>query len=477
VVALDYNFNGVLDELSKETEITGMVKEYFFLFLMICLLSITGCQSINVDADVTRSSTQPLTPTENTFYLSPSDTPTDPSNETLTVTVTPTVKPTNITYLTVGPSKTTGSVPICQGNGKVLPKPDNFSIDGTIVYHTYDMFSGLYTYGGNPLHQSQLPVDQSNSYEVFGFSPDGKWLAYMPIPPGAFEQLWEREFKWEYFDLFLLSDSREKIEHKMDFSKFNLNMPKDEFSQQGPLGNVWINDHLIYTNLMSVTKEKSDITGFHSHYPAVFDPFSGTWYQELIAEFPDEGISKIAFSSDLSRALYYKPPNRIVLWNLSGKEVIWENNDLISSVSSLELKWSPDDSMAIIANRYKKIPGIFEFYLMTRNGEINRIIANSNYPTQDFYPIYIEWSPDSRLIAMSNFNEVYIYDVGKDSYLFVCPFNSPSNMIWSPNNRYLAMGEGFESLRILDIENGNVIELIPYGIPVGWSATFPTDWP
>jgi WD40 repeat protein len=259
-----------------------------------------------------------------------------------------------------------------------------------------------------------------------------------------------------------------------------LGLPRDKYSQQGPYDNIWINDHLIYTNLMVITKEKTELYGYRLHNPAIFDPFTGTWHQELIEALPDDDISRIAFSSDMQRALYYKAPDRLVLWNLMENEAIWEYQKSIRSVSSIEIKWAPDDSMVLIANMNKENTRDFEIFLLSRDGKVEQKIASRNYPIQRFYPIYIEWSPNSRFVALSSHelfdNEVYIYDVNSKGYLYRCPFNSPGNMVWSPDSRYLAMGEGYESLRILDIEKEEVIELIPFGIPAGWSATFPVDW-
>jgi len=183
----------------------------------------------------------------------------------------------------------------------------------------------------------------------------------------------------------------------------------------------------------------------------------------------------------MQRALYYKAPDRLVLWDLTENEAIWEYKKSIRSVSSIEIMWAPDDSMVLIANKSKENPMDFEIVLLSRDGRVDQIIATRNYPALDFYPIYIEWSPNSRLISMSNNklfeNEVYIYDANNKDYLYRCPFSNPGNMVWSPDSRYLAMGKGYESLRILDIEKEEILELVPYGIPVGWSETFPIDWP
>jgi hypothetical protein len=50
-------------------------------------------------------------------------------------------------------------------------------------------------------------------------------------------------------------------------------------------------------------------------------------------------------------------------------------------------------------------------------------------------------------------------------------------MIWSPDSRYLAFGKAGLGLRLLEVSTGEVIELLPDAIPVGWSATFPVEWP
>jgi hypothetical protein len=456
------------------------------IVIFLSALLLAGCASAANTSVATETSAPksnlatPVKPTETktatpTINLATEVESTSVEKNEITTTITP--SPTE------GPSVARGPIRTCQGNGEVLPISDDFTIKGTIIYQLIENYSGLYAFGGDPGQQSQLPVDQKEYYRVLGFSPDGKWLAYIPIPLGAFDQLWTREFVWEYFDLVLLSDTGEKIEHRMDITQFTLGLSKDEYSQQGPAENIWINDHLIYTNLTVIAKEKTEFYGYFLPNPAVFDPFTGTWHQELIEALPDDDISKIAFSSDMQRAVYFKAPDRLVLWNLMENEAIWEYQKSIRSVSSIEIKWAPDDSIVLIANQNKEKPMDFEIILLSRDGKVEQKIASWNYPAPSFYPIYIEWSPNSKYVSLSNTtlyefeDEVYIYDVNSKGYLYRCPFNNPGNMIWSPDSRYLAMGEGYESLRILDIEKEEILELVPYGIPVGWSETFPTDWP
>lgn len=370
---------------------------------------------------------------------------------------------------------TRGSIPVCQGNGQSVLPSDTFGFNGTIVYQL-DIFDGLYTIGGVPLHQSQLPVDQTQKYDVYGFSPNGKWLAYSPIPLAAFES----GFVLEKFDVVLVSDEGEWLVNTLDVHNFWDDLPRTYKAHlEAPVSNSWINDRLIYTNLAAKTEEKTEY-GYYLYLPKVFNPFTGKWIPEVMTNLPNSSIASIAFSPDLTRALYFVPPAHLALLDLTTGKTIWKDRNFSTSVEGIVTKWAPDNRMALIANRTFSAPQTFKISLITRDGLLFRIIANENYPADHFSPSGIAWSPDARYIAMTQLgipdDQVYIYDVKRDTYLFRCPA-SGLYLVWSPDSRNLVIGGELAPLQILEIETGKITEIAPSGIPVGWSTSFPNDWP
>lgn len=448
-----------------------MKKDYLFLMLMTgFLFSCVG-------------SIQPSEPTVTPQYLDngTANTPmlSGPPVQTATIakpapTLTPTLKPspTMLPLPTRVPGITHGSIPVCQGEGEVLAPSKDFGFNGTIVYQL-DVFDGLYTIGGVPLRQSQLPVDQTQKYDVYGFSPDGKWLAYSPIPPAAFKP----GFVLEDFAVALISDEREHLVNTMDVRDFVTELPRDpEYQLDAPVSVSWINNQLIYTNLAARSEEKTEY-GYYYHLPKVFNPFTGDWISEIFTNLPHRSNVSVAFSFDLKRALYFEPPKHLSLLDLESEKTLWSNKKFTTDISMIITKWAPDDSMALVANTTFQT---FKVSLVTRNGRLFRHIASDSYPSDHFFPLGIAWSPNARYIAMSQLkllsDQIYVYDVKQDTYLFKCPV-SGLYLVWSPDSRYVAIGGENAPLQVLEIETGKITEIAPYGIPVGWSNSFPVDWP
>lgn len=374
------------------------------------------------------------------------------------------------------PTVTRGIIPVCQGKGQITVPSATFGFDGTIVYQA-GIFDGLYTIGGVPLRQSRLPADQTKKFDVYGFSPNGKWLAYSPVPPIAFES----GFVLNSFDIVLVSDEREQLINTMDVRNFGDDLPRHlQAHLEAPVSTSWINDQLLYTNLAAKTEQKTEYTGYYIYSPKVLNPFTGEWISEVMSNLPDSGVASIAFSSDLTRALYYTPPAHLVLLDLSTGKVLWEDKKFLTSVGAMVTKWAPDDNMVLVANRTSSAPQTIKVSLANRDGRLLRTIASDSYPTDHFSPLGIAWSPNARYIAMTQLgiprDQVYIYDVEQDAYLFGCPA-SGHYLVWSPDSKYLAIGGENASLRVLEIKTGEITEIAPYGIPVGWSTSFPTDWP
>jgi WD40 repeat protein len=304
---------------------------------------------------------------------------------------------------------------------------------------------------------------------VFGFSPNGRQFSYSPIPPAAFN----KDFVLDTFDVFTLFGERSGRRDIMDVTQFSSELPPNtHFEAIWSEKSYWINDELIYTPIVFKTSEMI----YAGVLPAIIE-IGGLWQDELIEALPGEKISVIGFSPDLTRAMYFSPPQHLILWDREKTTVLWEDARFPTTDSTLNIRWSPDSSMVVIS-RYSVSEEDQYILLMTREGKPKTLIARSDFPN-DLKPFTIQWSPNNQYLAMVGFNQVvYIYDAFADRYLFRCPLSSNVyNLVWSPDSKYIAFGGDssrfdLAPLGIVDIQTGNVTNILPYGIPVGWSGNF-----
>lgn len=442
-----------------------------FIFVLIAL-TINGCTSF--EAQPLLGDTPTSTSIKDTLPHIASRTPTNTLTEphprpTSTTKPRPTIKSTP-TYI---PTLSRDDVPVCQGEGQPIQPSQTFGIDGVLIYQKEG--TGLYSVGGHPLSWSQLPVDQSLRYSVFGFSPDGKWLAYSPL-------LYSDEGHFfDEFTVMLLSTTGGMVENTLDIQGFNNELPPgNRIEVLGPPLSYWIDNRLIYTPF-GIKNPSPTVSGYVGQYPNVFDPFNGEWHLELTDSLPGrDHTESIGFSKDLKRALYVAGYNKLILWDLEQNASIWELQDFFVQHFAL-IEWSPDGNQVVASNGTTP-PEYRQTLILSKDGAEIKIIGNSTYPYTNFWPYFIKWSPDSRYLAVIDFNNMLLlFDARENKYMFRCPLPGfefiPNELVWSPDSRFVAFGAIDESLRIMNIDTGEVVELLQNAAPVGWSATFPVEWP
>jgi WD40 repeat protein len=441
---------------------------------LVCCALLAGC-SVSVTQLTVRASPSPIPTTPATLHVQPTPTPIEPpSKPAPSPTKRPTPSPRPRPSATPEPIVLTEEVPVCQGEGQPSQPARSFGIDGAIVYQKDRQ--GLYTIGGAPLTRSQLPVDQNREYAAFGFSPDGKWLAYSPVAYSP-----EAGYFFDTFTIDLLSNTGEQIEHLMDVRGFLDELPEGErFEILGTFLSYWIDDRLIYTHMYG-TDPGSAVSGPPSSLPKVFDPFTGDWHLELTDDMPDRKVGEaIGFSPDLTRALYASNYRELILWDLERQAVIWEDWDFKIEWFAT-ISWSPDGSMVAASNGPTNKENR-RLLLVSDDGAKVRIIGGGDYPFFNFWPDRFTWSPNSQYLAVTDdVKQLYLYDTKTNHYLYRCPIPGsdfgPDELVWSPDSRFIAFGGRDMSLRVLEVKTGEVTTLLPDGIPVGWSATFPVQWP
>ncbi|RPI27558.1 MAG: WD40 repeat domain-containing protein [Chloroflexota bacterium] len=332
--------------------------------------------------------------------------------------------------------------------------------------------------------ESQLPVGDAGEFVVYGFSPDGGWLAYSPrrifIDP---------DYGLETSTINLLSNTGEQIENPIDVSRFEGTEGDVGYFVRLSQNSYWINNQLLYTPLGSIPKPGEGTMG--TSIPAILDPFSGKWEGGWIDTLPYRnkilpsrfGVNEIAVSPDLARALY--PTNRsgIVLYDLLNNQILWKDTKFAYYSGNIA-RWSPDGTMVVVGGLNLDISDRV-VSLISYSGEKLTDVIDSKF-TINPYPLRdLAWSPDSRLISLVISNspdEIYIYDVQQQKFLYRCPLAGLGGyyrkMIWSPDSKWIAVSDLDSPFLIMNVQTGDMYRLLDHAsIAVGWSDKFPIEWP
>ena len=418
---------------------------------------------------------------------------------------TPTPSPTMESSPTIEPTAAREIVPVCSGEGIPVPSPDGFSLPGTLVLKYRDR-QELLTVGGTPLEQSRLTLPETHEIRALSFSPDEEWLAYVPVTRESnFAKVFTingtmeisgTEIILETPSIVLLSASGERIEQVYDVGSVEEDLVGGDYLQRiVTVG--WINDHLLH--VVFYTNNFDPYASGH-YLDKIFDPFEGVWLDEPFDEIEDRlPDGEVAFSPDMSRALYEAGTedraSDIVLRDLENDRVIWSDriwsDRNFNSPQQTFISWAPDSSTVAVGN-WGDSPEDRHVFLVSRDGEAREIV-DSLYPTPEFVVEGLSWSPDGRYLVIKNgiavINSLYLFDTVTNQYLYSCPLVSYPNgyprWVWSPDARYLAISSFPSSdqfpLQIMDVQTGQVIELLPDGnVEVylkDWLDTFPLEWP
>jgi len=372
-------------------------------------------------------------------------------------------------------SYTVDDIPLCPKGGSEIESANNFSILGTIVYQKD--FHGLYTVGGNPLIYSTLPVDEMQRILVFGFSPDGQWLAFSPLEFSASGDLIAETPK-----VVLLSANGERIGYTLSVEGFSSELQVAHVIQGFSGYSHWINNKTIYAALYTMNPDPH--TSRHiNDLPKVIDPFEGVWREDLLENLPEMTNSYAkGISPDLTRILYLSGEG-LFLKDMEKGIDIWHDKDLFAVYGAL-MFWSPDSKTVAYANLFDSIESR-TVVLISRDGLVNTIMG-SGLPLSGLLVEDIKWSPDGHLLAVlvwegeNKGDWVYIYDHASEKFISRCPIANSTdmhaNLIWSPDDKYLAYSAFEYPLIIMDVQSGEIIKLAENANAVGWSDKFPAIW-
>lgn len=441
-----------------------MIKNKVFFFCITLLMGVVAfsCTRPVATSNVPVSPSDAVVETNETTTPINIPSPIETSQSPTSVYPTPTQLITN-TYLYHGKP-----VPMCNGEGKVIQPPDGFGIQGVVVYQSPSK-QGLFTIGGTPLTLSTLPSEKEQEYYVFGFSPDGKWLAYTPVSYGP-----DGNPLFDKLSSILLSSTGKTIKNTLDSQELDDQLWEDFSRKMFGFPSLWINDDLIRTS--RIVQNPGLGSGTIFALPEIFDPFHGEWREDLLNELPDRYTTgEVGFSPDLTRALYETNAG-IVLRDLVNEKELWSDASYFAPWG-ITIQWSPDSSMALVVN--KEVQGDKrQYFLIDRDGLHQQVIVDATFPYPEYQINDLHWSPNGQYIALSGFGDpsLFVFNVTEAHFVYFCPIHNAS-IVWSPDSNQIAYSYRGGGMYVLDLKSGEAVELVKDGLAVGWSDEFPVEWP
>lgn len=406
------------------------------------------------------------------------------------------------TYEVVASPTATAAIMPCIAD-KQLYAQKPVGLAGTLVYRFIRDADTLYLIGGHPLRQYSLKVDDQLAFRLIGFSPSGKWLAYLTGSP--YEGIPQT--------IHLLSSTGEVVQT----TPTEL-VTTEAGTFKGSLGDIlWINDETMLLYIYQPDPEYPDT--FPLAIKALLNPFTGEWQQSYMEGLERKSTGTVAFAPDMTRVLFLSDIEghsaEIRLQDVVQQQILWSQDADLETLFAWEKNWtgsaawSPDSNyvaFTIVESRQEdNRPSGDGVYVLDREGVTGKIIT-------DFYARYglhfragaLSWSPDGRYLAMAvsaasadsddpsgSEDQFYLYDLKNDKLMDLCWFRGSSagsqsttmGLVWSPDSRYLvyvatpAVSEdGHDmppALILVDIYKGEVIELVENAVELGgWSAHF-----
>jgi hypothetical protein len=457
--------------LSIGGTIKGKNMTKFFLFLSIITVFLCSCTAVTPEK-------QDVTPVEENKELEAGTTVSNPS---MIISPTATKALGAIFPIVSTPIwhevGNTDRIPACIQNGITDSQQKDLMFPGTILYQEYPS-NGLYALDGNPSQTGSLLIPEEQSIHVFGISPDGKWLAYSPIPQSV-------EEKMENADptIILLGADGNRIEHMVDMSFLKI-ADQSGYELEKFAGGYWLNNRTIFGYVNSKIPEDNPNpngpiqTGLN--YPMIIDPFQGITHTQLMVVLPDtEGFYGVSISPDQKQLL--SGEDGITLLEISEKgteTILWSDKeaDLASFYSA---GWSPNSSLVVINSLMTTEKDPLKLLLVSEDGKVIKEIKG---PMAGKFIKYFYWSPNSQYFAFifqqgDYVSDVFIFDAAHDKFVLECPIltripYSEPGIAWSPDSTRIIISEYNEPLKILNINNGQINLLNVVGKAVGWSDLF-----
>lgn len=371
-------------------------------------------------------------------------------------------------------------IPSCSNNGRAVDADlvEGFHVDGTILYHRNDPL-GLYAISGDTNNLAKIELPGPRSYEYFGVSPNGKWLAVTPFEPD--ENLNKDQENWP---ILLISNTGQMKETSVNLANFTAFAQSfhDELRFIYLTGS-WLNNDTLALNVA------------YSSYPgqvrpvsirAYINPFTGKLQEKpqvpKLGSYQRMDDNYVSISPDLSRG-FFLTDYAVTVWDFQKQQVlkIWKN---LGVSGGMNYFWSPNSQWALFSSDDLRL------LLIDRSGE-NIIDLDKEYLGNSDVTLAAyegSWSPDGHYLGVnlliteestySQQNFLLVFDLEEKQYVFQCELydNEDYPLIqWSPDSAYVIplFPRSVDSpIKIIDINRRVVYQLPQEGNVVGWAQHF-----
>lgn len=443
------------------------------IFLHSCSFNTTLQKEENQQEPINTEKQQPVTETSISTETLASEIP-----ENLH-TQTPIIKPTTPINLDYSPYtkkdlQVNRSIPLCIEGVTFQNADASFGISGSIILQN-DNATGLNMATGTPVNLSELLIPHDGPIHVFGVSPNGKWLAYSPII-----QRHDNELINKNLNIVLLGSDGSLIEKTPDLNWLK-EIQKPDYKIEQFVWGYWLNDHSIFTFVNSIMPEdyRPQIGYF---YPVILNPFEGNLRLEEMKLIPDiDGLDWFSYSPDMKNVLYAGKGISLLERKNSSLDQLWVEDYWIFQPGLTSVQWSPDSSWVVFTSQDLATKHNIQVNLVSRNKKEIQEIRDSKF---GYLIKYFYWSPNSRYFAFisSQANDkdtLFIFDVSQNKFILECTLENKDlslptlpSIIWSPDNKWIAISQRGTPLRLLRISDRKGVVLDIYGEAVGWSDQF-----
>jgi hypothetical protein len=470
-----------------------MMRRYEILMITMTLMFLGGCTTLSAEVTIYPDRLESPTPLQlkftSTSTTSQQINPTTHSSPTAIAIETP--EPTTISnQSSVIPTEklmdqVVDTIPMCRNYELAATPLTTMDLPGILIYQNLEM-QELVTISKNSIVPKTLPVLGDGAVYFHGLSLDDKWLAYSQT--GFFGKI---DLLVSKPIIRLLSEMGQNIEQVVEMGNFQPLVERfhaSHISGWRASSTRWVGNKLLPMSVAIVTETTTNM--YTEVVYGLLNPFSGEWDNDIYSELPGwEPNYYVAFSPDMGLALYAsEQSNRIVLWDIMNREILWEKPNLNLYTSGGEVyQWSLDGSRAAYLVSIEE--GITSLLRDGTEVLLRKIIFSD--PINCFL-IGFQLSRDGNLVALLYrlYNPdldteklmLYIYDFRKELYTLRCPIpsNSGDLIFWSPDNQFLTFGArnlevAQESipLLILDYNDGLIYQLEYDGSSVEWIESFP----
>jgi hypothetical protein len=329
----------------------------------------------------------------------------------------------------------------------------------------------LFKLSGDPASTPLEIIPQGEKVMVFGYTPDGSWLAYAPITPKP-----EIDYAYPIEKLVLVSGSGERIERMLDITEPVSMMAETYILRTLIYNSYWVDNENMYL-VLGLIKEKTKTSYL---LPTIYNPFTDTWstgYQTILPSRSPNFDIEFAVSPDLSRGIYATLQG-LVMVDLETGELIWHEPDYRDPRYTI-IRWTADGSKAVAANLYVVAKYMSHAIILPYSGKEGIQIVDPDYPVEDFSITTLSWSPEGRYLAVYDYhnedNSLYIFDSEQQKYILKCPLyqyelvKTQPRLFWSPDGVFVGISAKLGApLQLLNIINGELLHLMEDVEVVGW---------